>query len=80
MASALEGCLQRDVSTASLCWALLALRGFPSGARLTAGVESRLAGLQRPDGSFRGNLFETALAGLALDKASILGPSAGAGR
>ncbi len=76
----LEVCLRSDVSTASLCWALLALRGFPSGAGLAAGVESRLAGLQRSDGSFRGNLFETALASLVLDKSQILGPAAGADR
>lgn len=76
----LEGRLQHDVSTASLAWTGLALRAFRAGARLVSGVLSRLAGLQRPDGSFRGNPFETALAYLVLTKDPILAASPGDSR
>lgn len=66
--------LDRDVSTASLAWILLAMKGFPSGAVLLPGLTARLARLQRSDGAFRGNLFETALASLVLSEARILQP------
>jgi hypothetical protein len=63
-----------DISTASLAWLLLAAKSFPSGGAYLAGFTARLARLQRSDGSFRGNLFETALACLVLGDASILRP------
>ncbi|NTV81108.1 MAG: terpene cyclase/mutase family protein [Candidatus Aminicenantes bacterium] len=63
-----------DISTASLAWLLLAAKSFPSGAPFLAGLTARLARLQRSDGSFRGNLFETALACLVLGDAPILRP------
>jgi hypothetical protein len=74
----LKDALGRDVSTASLAWALLALRSFPSGAASVAGVRDRLSRLQTTDGGFRGNLFETALAYLVLTDAPILVPGPGA--
>jgi hypothetical protein len=63
-----------DISTASLAWLLLAAKSFPSGEAYVAGLTARLARLQRSDGGFRGNLFETALAYLVLGDASILRP------
>ena len=66
--------LDRDVSTASLAWVLLAMKGYPSGATLLPGLTARLARLQRRDGGFRGNLFETALAFLVLTGALIISP------
>jgi hypothetical protein len=66
--------LERDVSTASLAWLLLAMKGYPSGAPFLAGSTARLARLQRSDGGFRGNLFESALACLVLTAAPILSP------
>jgi hypothetical protein len=63
-----------DVSTASLAWILLALKCFPSGASVLAGLKVRLGRLQMSDGSFRGNLFETALAYLVLSDAPVLSP------
>ena len=64
--------LAGDVSTASLAWTLLALRSYPAGAAQAPVVAARLAGLQAADGSFRRNLFETALASLVLDDAGAL--------
>jgi len=64
--------LAGEVSTASLAWALLALRSYPAGASQVPGVAARLAGLQAGDGSFRRNLFETALAALVLGDAGAL--------
>jgi hypothetical protein len=52
----------------------LAAKSFPSGEAYVAGLTARLARLQRSDGGFRGNLFETALAYLVLGDASILRP------
>jgi hypothetical protein len=66
--------LDKDISTASLAWLLLAMKSYPSAAPFLAGVTDRLARLQRNDGSFRGNLFETALAFLVLGEARILCP------
>jgi len=63
-----------DISTASLAWFLLAMKGFPSGAPYLTGLTPRLVRLQRSDGSFRRNLFETALALVVLSEAPILGP------
>ena len=62
----LKNMLGRDVSTASLAWALLALKSFPAGASSVAGVADRLSRLQANDGGFRGNPFETSLAYLVL--------------
>jgi hypothetical protein len=76
LADALGG----DISTASLAWVLLALKSFASGATRAAGVAARLARLQTADGSFRGNMFETALAYLVLSDAPILGPVQGGKR
>jgi hypothetical protein len=66
--------LARDVSTASLAWVFLAMTVYPSGAPLLPGLTARLARLQRSDGGFRGNLFESALAFLVLTGAPILSP------
>jgi hypothetical protein len=57
-----EQSLAGDVSTVSLAWTLIALRSSPVGGRLVPGTAARLAGLAKADGSFRGNLFESALA------------------
>jgi hypothetical protein len=59
-------CLAGEVSTASLGWCLLVLKSFSSEASRVQGIAARLAGLQAADGSFRRNLFETALAFLVL--------------
>jgi hypothetical protein len=64
--------LAGDTSTASLAWALLALNCYPTGAALAPKVSARLAGLQAVGGSFRQNLFETALAFLVLSDPTIL--------
>ncbi|MCJ7486887.1 MAG: hypothetical protein MUQ25_12085 [Candidatus Aminicenantes bacterium] len=64
--------LAGDVSTASLAWILLALKSYPNGASMIPGTAARLAHLQAVDGSFRLNLFETALAYLALSDPAIL--------
>jgi hypothetical protein len=72
--------LAGDVSTASLAWALLALKSYPAGASQAPKVSARLAGLQAADGSFRRNLFETALAYLILSDAAILVRTPGKGR
>jgi hypothetical protein len=72
--------LTDDVSTASLAWALLALNFYPAGAALAPKVSPRLAGLQAADGSFRRNIFETALAFLVLSDAAILIRIPGKGR
>ena len=71
----LEKSLAGDVSTATLAWTLLALRSFPSTATRATEAAGRLAGLQADNGSFRDNLFETALAFLVLSDASILKPA-----
>jgi hypothetical protein len=64
--------LAGDVSTASLAWILLALKSYPAGASQVPIVAARLAGLQAADGSFRRNLFETALAFIVLSDTAIL--------
>jgi len=65
--------LAGDVSTASLAWILFALNSYPNGASMIIpGTAARLARLQAVDGSFRLNLFETALAYLALSDPAIL--------
>ena len=71
----LERALAGDVSTASLAWCLLALKGYPGAAAAVPGLAGRLARLQTEDGAFRGNLFETALSFLVLSDAPILGAS-----
>ena len=76
----LEAALGGDISTASLAWALLALKSFPSGAPRVAGATARLARLQMKDGSLRGNIFETALSYLVLNDAPILYPVRGGKR
>ena len=68
----LKEILGRDVSTASLAWALLALKSFPAGASSAAGVADRLSRLQADDGGFRGNPFETSLAYLVLSDSPVL--------
>jgi hypothetical protein len=73
----LKNVLGGDVSTASLAWALLALKSFAAGAKAIPGVAARLARLQQEDGGFRTNPFETALAYLVLTDAPILVPKAG---
>ncbi len=64
--------LAGDVSTASLAWSLLALKSIPAGASQVPVAAARLAGLQAADGSFRRNLFETALASVVLGEAGAL--------
>jgi hypothetical protein len=63
----LRKCLAGDVGTASLAWSILALGSYPSGSMIIPGAIDRLSGLQGDDGSFRRNLFETALVCLVLD-------------
>jgi hypothetical protein len=72
--------LAGDTSTASLAWSLLALNCYPTGSALAPKVSARLAGLQAADGSFRHNLFETALAFLVLSDTAILVRTPGKGR
>jgi hypothetical protein len=72
--------LAGDTSTASLAWALLALNCYPTGAALAPKVSARLAGQQAADGSFRQNLFETALAFIVLSDTAILVRTPGKGR
>ena len=67
----LKDALRNDISTASLAWSVLALRSFPAGVASVPAAAARLEGLQRTDGSFRGNLFESALAYLTLSDAPI---------
>ena len=69
--------LAGDISTASLAWTVLALKSLKAGAALLPGAAARLAGLQAPDGGFRGNLYETALSAVILDKPSLLIAKAG---
>jgi len=73
----LERSLEGDLSTVVLGWTLVALRGYRSRAELIPRVAARLEGLSRPDGSYRGNPFESALAYLALVNAPSLVPQAG---
>ncbi len=72
--------LAGDVSTASLAWVLLALKSYPAGASQAPIVASRLASLQAADGSFRRNIFETALAYLVLSETAIFVRTPGKGR
>jgi len=72
--------LTGDVSTASLAWTLLALNCYPTGTDLAPKVSARLAGLQAADGSFRRNIFETALAYLVLSDTAIFVRTPGKGR
>ena len=76
----LTSSLAGDVSTASLAWVLLALKSYPAVASQAPKVSARLAGLQAADGSFRRNLFETALAYLVLSDMAILVRPPGKGR
>jgi hypothetical protein len=76
----LKSQLQGDVSTASLAWSGLALKMFPADAGLREVTRARLARLQRADGSFRDNLFETSLAYLVLSEDPALRPSEGGRR
>ena len=69
----LERALAGDVSTASLAWCLLALKSYAGAAPSVPELAGRLARLQKEDGAFRGNLFETPLAFLVLSAAPILG-------
>lgn len=65
-----------DISAVSLTWALLAFKSFRSTAATVRGAADRLGKLQEKDGSFRANLFETALAFLVLSDTPILKPRA----
>jgi len=66
--------LAGDVSIASLAWSLIALRAFPSMGSSVPEVTARLEGLQTGNGSFRDNLFETALTMLAVEHPGALLP------
>ena len=76
----LEKSLAGDLSTATLAWTLLALRSFPSTATRATEAAGRLAGLQADNGSFRDNLFETALATLVLEEPGVLLTRQGGGQ
>jgi len=76
----LKKSLDGDISTASLAWVSLAFMSFPSTAALATDVKARLARLQREDGSFRGNIYETGLAFLILSGAAVLFPTPGGRR
>jgi hypothetical protein len=69
--------LAGDISTASLAWTVLALRAYPGLSPRAPAATVRLAALQRDDGGFHDNLFETALAFLVLSEAPILKPAPG---
>jgi hypothetical protein len=75
----LQRCLAGDVSTVSLAWALIALKAYRPGGELVKQITNRLAGLRKTDGGFRRNLFESALAHLALHDASAIMQPAGQG-
>ncbi len=68
------------VSTASLAWGLLALKSFSRSKSMANGAADRLAKLQRSDGGFRADLFETSLAALVLGDAPIIRPPDGKAR
>jgi hypothetical protein len=72
----LEKGLSAEASTASLAWILLALKSYPGAVGRIPEVTRLLAARQANDGGFRGNIFETALAFLVLNDASILKPAA----
>jgi hypothetical protein len=76
----LRAALAGGVSTASLAWALLALKSFPEAAADVPAAAERLARLQADDGGFRGNPFETALAALVLSGDPALVPAPGGTR
>jgi hypothetical protein len=72
----LQKSLAGDVSTVSLAWTLIALNAYGPHDELLPRVAKRLAGLRKTDGSFRGNLFESGLAYLALrDISPIIRPA-----
>jgi len=75
----LEDSLAGDASAVSLAWAVMAFRSYRSKDQLVPGLSARLGKLLRADGSFRRNLFESALAFLALEHMSlVIPPSRGA--
>lgn len=59
-------------STVSLCWGCLAMKHFPSGRDFAGRMATPLAARQKQDGSYRQNLFETALAYVVLESPETL--------
>lgn len=72
--------LEGTISTASLAWALIASMFFPSVSVLAPSVIKKLSGLQTADGGLRNNLFETALASIALAAPHVVAQTAGSAR
>jgi hypothetical protein len=73
----LDGRISAETSTATLAWALLAARFYPSLARRAAETAALLSARQTEDGGFRDNVFETALASLVLGDSGALEPPPG---
>ena len=62
----LDQCIGEEMSIASLAWTLLAFSRYKTTRERTEKMAIILEKRQLPDGSFRSNLFETALSCLAL--------------
>ncbi|MBW1855798.1 MAG: hypothetical protein JRJ00_14155, partial [Deltaproteobacteria bacterium] len=62
----LEKCIGKEISIASLAWSLLAFNAYSATREKAEKTAIILKKRQLPDGSFRRNLFETALSYLAL--------------
>ena len=62
----LEQCRREEMSIAALAWTLLAFNNFSTTKEKADSVSIILNKRQMADGSFRSNLFETALSSLAL--------------
>lgn len=67
-----QGLRNETISNVSLSWGCLALRFFPSGRDSAIAMAKQLSGRQKRDGSYRENLFETALALLVLEHPGAL--------
>lgn len=64
--------LAGDAGTMALAWSITASRLFPSASAHAPAAASRLASRRLPNGSYRDNPFETALAHLAAEKPEML--------
>ena len=62
----MDQCIGKEMSIASLAWTLLAFNSYSTTREKTYNILFIINKLQLSDGSFRMNLFETALAYLAL--------------
>lgn len=62
----LEQCIGKEISIASLAWSLLAFNSYRTTREKSDKIAIILKKYQLPNGSFRNNMFETALSYLAL--------------